>query len=126
MKRQMLSLSSIALSVAALAGCGGGGSGTASAPAAPSSPAPASHSGSTITISDFKYAPATLTVRHGAPIKVTNSDGVAHTVTADDGQSFDSGTVAPGDSATIRVAQAGRFSYHCTIHPFMKGELVAK
>jgi plastocyanin len=121
MKRQLFSLSLIAFSLAALAGCGGGGSGTASAPAARSS-----HSGSTITISDFKFGPATLTARHGAPIKVTNSDSVAHTLTADDGHSFDSGTVASGDSATIRVAQAGRFSYHCTIHPFMKGELVAE
>jgi plastocyanin len=121
MKRQMLSLSLLALTVAALAGCGGGGSDTASAPAASSS-----QSDSTITITDFKFAPRTLKVRHGAQIKITNSDGVAHTLTADDGQSFDSGTVATGDSATIRVAEAGRFSYHCTIHPFMKGELVAK
>jgi plastocyanin len=121
MKRQMFSLCLVAFTVAALAGCGGGGSSTASAPAAPSS-----QSGSTITISDFKFVPGTLTVRHGARIKVTNSDGAAHTLTADDGHSFDSGTVASGDSATISVAQAGRFSYHCTIHPFMKGELVAE
>jgi plastocyanin len=121
MKRQMSSLALMALSVATLAGCGGGASGTASAPAAP-----ASHSDSTITISDFKFAPRTLTVRHGAPIKIMNSGGVTHTLTADDGPSFDSGTVAPGGSATIRVAKAGRFSYHCTIHPFMKGQLVAQ
>ena len=121
MKRQMFSLSLIAFTVAALAGCGGGASGTASAPAVPSS-----QSDATITISDFKFAPGTLTVQHGAHIKITNSDGVAHTVTADDGHSFDSGTVASGDSATISVAQAGRFPYHCTIHPFMKGELVAE
>ena len=121
MKRQMFSLSLIALTVAALAGCGGGGSGAASVPAAP-----ASRSGSTITISDFKYAPRTLTVRRAAHIQVTNSDGVAQTVTADDGHSFDSGTVATGESSTIGVAKTGRFPYHCTIHPFMKGELVAK
>jgi plastocyanin len=120
MKRQLFSLSLIA-AVAALAGCGGGGSGTASAPAAASS-----RSDSAITISDFKFAPRTLRVMHGAHIKITNSDGVAHTLTADDGQSFDSGTVAAADSATIRVAQEGRFAYHCTIHPFMKGELVAE
>ncbi len=121
MKRQRFSLPAIALTAAALAGCGGGGSDTASAPAAPSS-----RSDSTISIRDFKFAPRTLTVGHGADIKVTNSDSAPHTVTADDGHSFDSGTVATGDSATIRVAQAGRFSYHCTIHPFMKGELVAE
>jgi plastocyanin len=121
MKPQKLSLALLALSVAALAGCGGGTSGTASAPAAA-----ASHSDSTITISDFKFAPRTLTVRHGGPIRVTNRGGMAHTLTADTGRSFDSGTVAPGGSATIRVAKAGRFSYHCTIHPFMKGQIVAQ
>jgi plastocyanin len=116
----MFILALMALSVAALAGCGGGASDTASAPSA------ASHSDSTITISDFKFAPRTLTVRHGVPIRITNSGGMAHTVTADEGRSFDSGTVAPGGSATIRVVKAGRFSYHCTIHPFMKGQLVAQ
>jgi plastocyanin len=107
----------MALSVSALAGCGG----DSSAPAAA-----ASHSDSAITISDFKFAPRTVTVRHGAPIRITNSGGMAHTVTADKGGSFDSGMVAPGASATIRVAKAGRFSYHCTVHPFMKGQLVAQ
>jgi plastocyanin len=121
MKCRMFSLALMALSVAGLAGCGGGASGTASAPAAP-----ASHSDSTITISDFKFAPRTLTTRHGAPIRIMNSGGMAHTVTADKGHSFDSGSVAPGGSATIRIAQAGRFSYHCTIHPFMKGQIVAQ
>lgn len=121
MKRQVFILAAMALSIAALAGCGGGTSGTASAPASA-----AAHSGAAITISDFKFAPRTLAVRHGAPIRITNSGGMAHTLTADKGGSFDSGTVAPGGSATIRVAQAGRFPYHCTIHPFMKGQLVAQ
>ena len=117
MKRQLFIFASMGL---ALAGCGGGTSGTASAPAS------ASHSDSAITISDFKFTPRTLTVRHGAPIRVKNSGDMAHTLTADKGQSFDSGTMAPGASAKIRVAQAGRFSYHCSIHPFMKGQIVAQ
>ena len=121
MKRQWFVMALMALSLAALAGCGGGASGTASAPAAA-----ASHSDSAITIRDFKFAPRTLTVARGAPIRITNSGGVAHTLTSDKGGSFDSGTVAPGGSATIRVAEAGRFAYHCTIHPFMKGQLVAQ
>src|SRR4051794_12941554 len=104
MKRQLSSLPLLALSVVLLARCGGGGaSGTASAHAA------AGSSDSTITISDFKFSPETLTVGHGARIKITNSDSAPHTVTADDGHSFDSGTVTSGDSATINVAQAGRF-----------------
>jgi len=106
--------------VSALGGCGGGGGTAASAPA----PASSSASGSSITIADFKFSPATLAVRHGARLEVTNKDSAPHTVTADDGRSFDSGTVQPGGSATIKVARAGRFPYHCTIHSFMKGMLV--
>jgi plastocyanin len=121
MHRQLLSLALMTLSVAALAGCGGGSSGTASAPAAA-----ASHSDSSITISDFKFTPRTVTVKHGVPIRITNRGGMAHTVTADKAHSFDSGTVAAGGSATIRVAQTGRFSFHCSIHPFMKGQLVSE
>jgi plastocyanin len=105
---------------ALLAGCGGGGGTTASAPASPS------HAGSSISIRDFKFSPATLTVRHGARIAVTNGDSAPHTVTADDGHSFDSGTVKPGGSASLTVARPGRFPYHCTVHPFMKGELVVE
>ena len=108
--------------VALLAGCGGGGGSTASAPA----PASPSGSGSSITISDFKFSPATLTVRRGAALEVSNGDSTAHTMTADDGHSFDSGTVQPGGSTTIKVARTGRFPYHCTIHPFMKGALVVE
>ena len=108
---------------ALLAGCGGGGDDTtASAPA----PAPASQSGSSISISNFKFVPATLTVRHGATVRVTNGDSTAHTVTADDGHSFDSGTVQPDGSKTLTVSRAGRFPYHCSIHSFMKGTLVVK
>jgi plastocyanin len=110
--------------VALLAGCGGGGGATASAPAPASSPG--SGSGSSIAIRDFKFSPATLTVRHGASIDVTNDDSAPHSVTADDGDSFDSGTLQQGESATIKVARAGRYAYHCTVHPFMKGELVVE
>ena len=73
-----------------------------------------------------QFVPETLTVQHGAHVRVTNSDGAPHTVTADDGHSFDSGTVATDASATIRVAKTGHFAYHCTIHPYMKGELVVE
>jgi plastocyanin len=58
-------------------------------------------------------------------VKVANDDSTAHTLTADDDRSFDSGTVQPGASATVKAPKAGTYAYHCTIHPFMKGTLVA-
>ena len=117
-------LSTVAVAALLATGCNNGNSGP-SAAAAPSAGA-SSGAGSAITISNFKFSPATLRVRDGARIKVTNDDSTAHTVTADDGNSFDSGTVDSGASTTISTPAAGTYSYHCTIHPFMKGKLVVQ
>jgi plastocyanin len=120
--RMLLVLVSVAAAVPA-AGCGGSGDGaTASAPSGGAS----SGTPSSISIRDFKFSPATISVRSGARVAVTNSDSAPHTVTADDGHSFDSGTVQPGASASIQAPGPGTYSYHCTIHPFMTGALVVK
>lgn len=115
-------LSTAAVAAVLVTGCGGGGSGP-SAGAAPSAGG-SSGTSSAITISNFKFSPSTLRAKTGAGIKVANDDSAPHTVTADDGHSFDSGTVDPGASSTIQAPAAGTYSYHCTIHPFMKGKLV--
>jgi plastocyanin len=117
-------LSTAAVAAVLVTGCGGGGSGP-SAGAAPSAGG-SSGTSSAITINNFKFSPSSLRAQKGAGIKVANDDSAAHTVTADDGHSFDSGTVDPGASTTIRAPAAGTYSYHCTIHPFMKGKLVVE
>jgi plastocyanin len=78
-----------------------------------------------VSISNFKFTPASLTVS-GTRIAVANHDSTAHTVTADDGHSFDTGNVDPGASATVTVAKPGTYKYHCSIHPFMHGTFVVK
>ncbi len=77
-------------------------------------------------ISNFKFAPASVTVKPGAGVAVTNEDSTAHTATADDGHSFDTGDLAQGASQTISVSKPGSYAYHCSIHPFMHGTLVVK
>ena len=79
-----------------------------------------------MTISGFKFTPASLTVKSGAKVTVTNDDSTAHTATADDGNSFDTGTLDPGSSQTISVSRPGSYGYHCSIHPFMKGTIVVR
>jgi plastocyanin len=109
-----------------IAGCGGGDSGSGSATASPS-PSSSSGNGSTgVTISDFKFTPNPLTVKAGARVTVTNNDSAPHTVTADDGQSFDTGTLDQGSSKTISVTKPGTYPYHCSIHAFMHGKLIVK
>ena len=75
-------------------------------------------------ISNFKFSPASVTVKSGAGVAVTNQDSTAHTATADDGHSFDTGDLAQGASQTISVSKPGSYAYHCSIHPFMHGKIV--
>ncbi|KJS58088.1 hypothetical protein VM95_35615 [Streptomyces rubellomurinus] len=59
----------------------------------------------------------------GDTITVVNDDTTAHTLTASD-KSFDTGTIAPGKSATLTApAKPGSYPYICTIHQFMHGTL---
>jgi plastocyanin len=110
-----------------VAGCGGGGgSTTAKTSSQPSTPASSGSSGPAVRISNFKFVPATVTAAHGARVAVTNNDSTAHTATADDGHSFDTGSVDPGASKAITVSKPGSYPYHCSIHPFMHGTLVVK
>jgi plastocyanin len=115
--------------VIAFAACGrggGGGSSSTKSSTASSQPASGGTSSDAVKIDNFKFMPATVTVAHGARVTVTNADSTAHTATADNGSSFDTGNIDPGSSKTITVPKAGRYAYHCTIHPFMHGTLVVK
>ena len=76
-----------------------------------------------VTIKDFEFSPALVTVRPGATIVWVNQGQIAHTATADDG-SWDSGMIQPGAryARTFRAGDAA--AYHCIPHPFMKGMAV--
>ncbi|MFJ2807512.1 cupredoxin domain-containing protein [Kitasatospora sp. NPDC087271] len=105
----------------ATSGPGPTGSVSATPAASPSSataPAPGA-----VAIRDFAFEPADFTVRPGAVVTVRNADAVDHTLTAQD-RSFDTGTIAPGASATFTApARPGASSYLCTLHHFMRGIL---
>ena len=80
----------------------------------------------TLTISMFAFSPAKLKVKAGQKIKIVNQDAVAHTVTSDDGTSFN--VPVPGKSTVVVKAPmtAGKYAYHCTIHPTMHGMMIVK
>jgi plastocyanin len=91
---------------------------------APSAAAPAA-AGNAVSIANFSFSPAAITVSIGATITWTNNDSSSHTVTADDG-SFDSGRLAPGATFSQTFATAGTFAYHCSIHSMMKGTVTVR
>jgi plastocyanin len=121
-----------------LAGCGGddsdsspsdtqsGGSAQPASATGSTTAAQASTGSGSVSISDFKFAPASLTVDRGTRVTVANHDTTAHTATADSGSAFDTGDIDPGSSASFTLAKAGSYSYHCSIHSFMHGTIVVR
>ena len=87
-------------------------------------PAPPVPVASGITIQGFAFVNSPISVKVGAPIVITNLDNTEHTVTADDGSSFGTDAVRGNKTATLTVSKAGTFTFHCNIHPSMKGTLV--
>ena len=120
-----------------LTGCGNGADDTAAAPPAsettsaeaskePSKPKDPDSSEPTeevvITIEEFMYSELEP-VAPGAEITVENTDGEAHTLTAEGDGDFDI-TIAPGESETLTTPdEAGEYPYVCTFHAGMTATL---
>jgi plastocyanin len=71
-----------------------------------------------VTIRDFSFTPADLTVSVGDTVTWTNDDDFAHTVTSRDGL-FDSGDLAGGQTFQFTFTEPGTYPYVCNIHPNM-------
>jgi plastocyanin len=71
----------------------------------------------------WNYDPNDVTVSVGTTVTWTNTGAVAHTVTSDDGASFDSGSLDPQAAFSFTPDTPGTFTYHCTFHPWMTGAL---
>ncbi|HJR47321.1 MAG TPA: cupredoxin domain-containing protein [Nitrososphaeraceae archaeon] len=106
------------------------------------SAAPAGPPGSPLTILEGSsiqgnpsYDPATLTVKKGDKITVTNKDTLPHTVTSGTGPTdpnsaaqFDTSILEAGATADIETTtiNAGEYPFYCTVHPYMLGKLVVQ
>ncbi len=86
----------------------------------PSKPAP-----NTVVIANFAFGPATMTVAKGTTVTWQNNDNVAHTATSDNGK-WDTGTIGPGGSGSVKFDSAGTWAYHCAVHPMMTASVVVQ
>jgi plastocyanin len=77
---------------------------------------------STFNIYNMAF-PNKITVKKGTIVKWYNQDAYAHTVTSDDGTTFDSGNLAAGATFSYTANTVGTFNYHCEVHSNMKGTL---
>lgn len=75
-----------------------------------------------VTIENFAFSPASITIKKGTAVTWANKDSATHTVTESDSQAGpNSGDVAPGSTYSFTFKSAGTFHYHCAIHPSMTG-----
>jgi plastocyanin len=81
---------------------------------------------SAVTIADYLYKPADITVPKGTTVKFTNEDSTPHTATSRDSGVFESGSIETGKSASVTLEETGSFAYYCLFHPFMKGTITVE
>lgn len=119
----------VAAIVALLVACGGGG-GYGMGPSTGgnnggNSGGDTGGTGSAVTVVNNAFSPSSLTVPSGTAVTWQwSSQGVAHNVTFDDGQT--SGDRTQG-SYQRTFSAAGRYDYHCTIHGLsMSGSVVVQ
>lgn len=121
-----------------LAACGtSAGGGTTSnptpttvpTPTATTAPSPTAASGNTMMVSvingsnGFAFSPASLTVAVGTTVTWQNTTSAPHTVSSDDGKTFD-GMLNTGGTFSFTFTKAGTYAYHCNIHPYMKAMII--
>ena len=74
-----------------------------------------------ITIDNFTFQPAQLTVKVGTTVTWKNRDDIPHTVVA--AGKFRSKTLDTDDSYSFTFTAAGDYKYFCSLHPHMTGTI---
>jgi plastocyanin len=83
--------------------------------------------GACVTIQDFSFSPAMLSVKVGTTVQWNNNGPSSHTTTSDNAV-WDSGALAgpsgggtyggaPGGSFQFTFNSPGTYHYHCKLHP---------
>jgi plastocyanin len=77
-----------------------------------------------VIISGFEYHPNPSVAVGGLRVRVLNRDSVLHTVTADDGSSFDLHLTGRDHGSFVAPRAPGQYPFHCEFHDGMHGELI--
>lgn len=87
--------------------------------------ATAANEGVKVSIANFAFEPAEITIAPGESVTWTNDDGAPHGLEYNDGAP---GTdlLLPGASFSRRFDQPGTYDYNCSVHPYMTGHVVVR
>ena len=78
-----------------------------------------------VSVDNFSFGPATLTVPVNTTVTWVNKDDVPHTIASTDGL-FKSKALDTDDKYTYTFTKAGTYNYFCSIHPKMVGKIVVQ
>ncbi len=98
----------------------------ASQPTASQPTIPPQAASAQITIANFAFAPASITVKPGTVVKWTNDDQVVHRIKSDNSAFPDSANLNTADSYQFKFDKPGTYNYSCAIHPSMRGQIIVQ
>ena len=78
-----------------------------------------------VKIDNFVFGPQAITVPVGTSVTWTNSDDIPHTAVSTDGV-FKSKVLDTDEKFSYTFTKAGTYSYYCSVHPKMTGQVVVK
>jgi plastocyanin len=78
-----------------------------------------------VKIDNFSFGPAAVTVPVGTTVTWTNRDDIPHTVVSTDGV-FKSKALDTDDKYSFVFDKPGTYSYFCSIHPKMTGQIIVQ
>jgi plastocyanin len=84
-----------------------------------------STSNAEVKIDNFSFGPQTVTVPVGATVTWVNHDDIPHTVVSTDGV-FKSKVRDTDEKFSYTFTKAGIYSYFCSVHPKMTGQVVVQ
>ena len=81
-------------------------------------------------IEDICYIPSNIVVEKGKSVTWVNEDSSFHSVTSgfygEPTELFDSGYLDPYQSYTLSFDEFGTYDYFCTLHPWMKAQVIVE
>jgi plastocyanin len=86
--------------------------------------APARANETSVTIDNFTFQPAQLTVKVGTTVTWKNHDDIPHAIVS--AGKFRSKTLDTDDSYSFTFTAAGDYKYFCSLHPHMTGTITVE
>ncbi|MCH8915512.1 MAG: cupredoxin domain-containing protein [Thaumarchaeota archaeon] len=81
-------------------------------------------------VNDSCYVPSLIVIEKGKQVTWVNEDSAFHSVTSGFYDTptdlFDSGYLDPFESYTFTFNETGIYDYHCTLHPWMEGQVIVE